>query len=312
VRIADRNRHGIPLASRRLGGLQGLGSGLGPHGERLPLGRPESVAQLIRARTHGDEPEGACVDRDRTTHLRLARIDGRLHGQLDDALAVETRCQGISHPPDRLLELTALPLDLRDLRLELCGHAVELHAELRELVAAFGRNRLAEVASREPPGRGEELPDLALQGTGDQDGKAQGQHEDGGDQQPAVGDRVRQRAGRLEDRDLERRAGRPVDPRDPAAVVLAGKLEVPRLVGRAEVRRAGRDSRDRRRQPSPALEEARLEPREASDLPCQLARVTDTPSVPTWRPAAMAMGPVAGATPSGRAPRRSGPRRARS
>jgi hypothetical protein len=103
------------------------------------------------------------VHRDRPTGLRLAGVDRRLHGEVDDALSIEARGERGPHPPDRLLELRALALDFVDLRSQLRGHAVELAAQLGELVATLGRNGLVEVAARQAARRFEELADLLLE-----------------------------------------------------------------------------------------------------------------------------------------------------
>jgi hypothetical protein len=70
------------------------------------------------------------------------------------------------NPANRLLELLALALDLFDLPLELLRHAVELAAELSELVVFLDRHRLREVAAAEPPRGGEGLRDLLLEAPG--------------------------------------------------------------------------------------------------------------------------------------------------
>jgi hypothetical protein len=71
---------------------------------------------------------------------------------------------------------------------------------------------MLEVALREPSCRSEQLADLTLQGARDEDGRGQGQEQEGeqdrADQQPAVRDRALEVRGLVEDHDPGRRAHR--------------------------------------------------------------------------------------------------------
>ena len=80
----------------------------------------------------------SCASGHRAAGLGLARVDRGVEGQLEDSLRVEPRGERGAHPPDGLLQLAALAVELLDLGLELLGHAVELAAQESELVAARG------------------------------------------------------------------------------------------------------------------------------------------------------------------------------
>ena len=71
-----------------------------------------------------------------------------------------------------------------------------------ELVASLDGHGATEVPAREPPGRLEELADLALQRSHDDDRREEREQqeraEDRGDQEAAVGDRARERVAVLE------------------------------------------------------------------------------------------------------------------
>ena len=132
-----------------------------------PAPRPPAPPRARRPPAGGAALEGVEVDGDGTADLRVAALDRLAHGEIHHALAVETGGERVPDPPDRLLQLGALALDLVDLGLQLTRHVVELVAELGELVAPTDRDRLGEVPAREAAGPGQQLRDLAGEGAAD-------------------------------------------------------------------------------------------------------------------------------------------------
>jgi hypothetical protein len=169
--------------------------------------------------------ERAPLEGERATGLGRARVDRLAHGQLDDAVTVEAGGEGIADAPDRLLELLALALHLLDRRLELRGHAVELNAQLGELVSAGHRDRMGEVAPGEAPGGVEEGADLTGERAADAGGGEHREEEEGDEQaadhESVLGDGVGQAVRALEEGELDGRTGGVGDALHAGAVVRA-------------------------------------------------------------------------------------------
>lgn len=153
-----------------------------------------------------DRPEHPAVERQHARGLGLAGVGRRPNRQLHHALPVEAGRKGVANTANRVLQLRALALDLLDLPGQLVGHAVELLAELGELVAAVGGHRMREVAAGHPPGCHQEGLDLRVERPADEGGEGERQeeeeHEHAQDQAAVVGHRGLERLGALEDREL--------------------------------------------------------------------------------------------------------------
>lgn len=198
-----------PLLGRRglwIDLLQQLRPDLRPHRERLTLRRFERRIELRVGRPDPDRPEHPAVERQHARGLGLAGVGRRPNRQLHHALPVEAGRKGVANTANRVLQLRALALDLLDLPGQLVGHAVELLAELGELVAAVGGHRMREVAAGHPPGCHQEGLDLRVERPADEGGEGERQeeeeHEHAQDQAAVVGHRGLERLGALEDREL--------------------------------------------------------------------------------------------------------------
>ena len=130
---------------------------------------------------------------------------------LEQRLAVEAERDRVAGAADGLAQAPALAAQLLQARGELEGHAVELAAELRELVVALHRDRGAEVAARDPPGGGEQVGDLGLERARDREGEQTRDEQEGeqqaADQQPVVQDRGGHALGVVEHREAQPPAG---------------------------------------------------------------------------------------------------------
>ena len=205
---------------------------------RALLGRLQRGVEARPRRAGANLVEGSAREWQRAAALGLAGIDGGPHGQRDHPVAIEPGGQRIADAADRLLELLALALDLLDLPLELAGHAVELASELRELVVAVDGHWMSEVASAEPPRRGQEGVYLPCQRTSDDHRRDEGEHKEREeqltDQQPVLSDLVVDLRRVTEHRELDRGTGRLVDSRHSSPVGVARQLELTRIAAGAE------------------------------------------------------------------------------
>ena len=205
---------------------------------RALLGRLQRGVEARPRRAGANLVEGSAREWQRAPALGLAGIDGGPHGQRDHPVAIEPGGQRIADAADRLLELLALALDLLDLPLELAGHAVELASELRELVVAVDGHWMSEVASAEPPRRGQEGMYLSCQRASDDHRRDEGEHkkreEQLTDQQPVPSDLVVDLRRVTEHRELDRGTGRLVDSRHSSPVGVARQLELTRIAAGAE------------------------------------------------------------------------------
>ena len=97
----------------------------------------------------------------------VGRTDARPASALDDdlqqAVAVEVRGEGLPRAPQRFLQARALLVELLEAVRQLARHLVELLAQRGELVVAVGGDLDAEVAGAEAAGGDQEGLDLALQ-----------------------------------------------------------------------------------------------------------------------------------------------------
>ncbi len=136
----------------RGGGLQQLRGRIGAHLEGPALRGLERLDQVRVVAAGMDRVQGVPVHRHGPAGVRLAGIDRRANHQLHDLLPVEPGREGLADPPDRVLQLAALALELLDVGGQLVGHRVELPAQGGELVVPVGRHRMLEVALGEPLG----------------------------------------------------------------------------------------------------------------------------------------------------------------
>ena len=116
------------------------------------------------------------------TAAALHRVDRRLQRELEQRRAIETRGERVADATNRLLEPHALSGQLVKPARQLARHAVELHPERRELVAALDPDGRREVAASESSRRLEKAAEPALKSTRCEQREAKREHEERDDQ----------------------------------------------------------------------------------------------------------------------------------